>query len=108
MTPEQSAAITYLLRKHKKDYPSGYKDNGGRWYPEDSEKARCCNSIRNPSRAWPWTLFKHCFSLHHIVTMYGAERNKVQELLRKKNLPLLLGLNTTVDTIIEGILNVEL
>lgn len=54
-------------REYSKSYsPSGKTDKGGRWYPDDSEERKCCKYIRQPSRDWPWSLYKHCGSIKHI------------------------------------------
>jgi hypothetical protein len=50
-------------------YPDGKKDNGGRWYPDDSETCSCCSGIRSPSRSFPWSYWRHCRSLKHIKTL---------------------------------------
>lgn len=49
--------------------PGGQSDSGGRWYPSSIEKCDCCNSIRTPSRSYPWSMFKHCCSKKHIKNL---------------------------------------
>jgi hypothetical protein len=66
------AAIDYLERKAGKRYPAGRTDNGGRWYPAEAESCGCCSSVRSPSRAFPWSIFKHCFSIGHVAELYGV------------------------------------
>lgn len=46
-------------------YPKGKSDNGGRWYPADDERCPLCDGIRSPSRAYPWSYYKHCMSITH-------------------------------------------
>jgi len=46
--------------------PVGKNDKGGRWYPSDTERASCCSSVRQPSRTWPFSLYKHCCTRKHI------------------------------------------
>lgn len=107
MTKEIQAAHEYLLRKHGYSKPSGRTDNGGRWYPDPTESCDCCNHVRAPSRAWPWPIFKHCFSLYHVANLYEADSKEVRKLCRKKNLPLLIGISKTGDKIIEKIIKEE-
>ena len=51
--------------------PDGSTDRGGRWYPNKAEENGCCNSIRTPSRAWPWSLYRHCCSAKHVAWGFG-------------------------------------
>lgn len=69
MTKAQRKRIINQVAKIKsRTYrPSGKTDNGGRWYPSTGEKRECCNLIREPSRAFPWSLYKHCNSVKHIA-----------------------------------------
>jgi hypothetical protein len=53
--------------------PTGHKDNGGRWYPDNDEKCMCCNNIRSPSRAYPWSLWKHCKSKKHVTNWVSKQ-----------------------------------
>jgi hypothetical protein len=43
----------------------GRQDNVGRWYPKEPKD--CCKSIREPSRAYPYSLWTHCKSNRHIL-----------------------------------------
>lgn len=59
-----------LLNKFAREYakiryPSGKKDNGGRWYPNEEEICDCCSYVRRPSRSFPWSLYVHCKSIKH-------------------------------------------
>lgn len=56
--------ISKIISERK--YPVGSTDNGGRWYPADQEACSCCNSVRGPSRTWPWSLWKHCKTAKHV------------------------------------------
>lgn len=95
------AVITYLLRKLGRDRPDGRSEKGNRWYPSDSESCPCCSSIRQPSRSYPWSLYKHCFSLTHICNMYpGAVEAEVRIMLKQK--PTLMGLHPAIDKWLES------
>lgn len=91
MDPVSEAAILYLKRKNKRNYPEGRLDNGGRWYPHDSERQDCCSNVRQPSRTWPWPLLKHCCSLEHVCNLYKVDKKEVRSRLSRKGLPLLMG-----------------
>lgn len=95
MSPAFKAAVDFLMYKNGLRHPSGHKDKGGRWYPET--KYACCSSIRSPSRSFPWTYYSHCKSAIHIANEYGVRVEDLKENLKKKNLPLLLGINDTLD-----------
>lgn len=57
--------------------PSGRRDNGGRWFPSPGEHRPCCDTIRRPSRAFPYTLLAHCRTARHIAQLYGVSRSEV-------------------------------
>lgn len=85
-------AITeYLSRKIGIEHPHG-RQTHSKWYPSDLESATCCSKIRDPSHSYPWSLFKHCLSLNHIATKYDLPPENLKDLLKKKNLPLLLSI----------------
>jgi hypothetical protein len=58
--------LKFWAKMHK---PSGKTDSGSRWSPSDEEQCSCCGSIRSPSRAYPWSLLKHCHSKKHIKNL---------------------------------------
>ena len=70
-----SLSMKFILQYYTKivGYQAmGRNDSGGRWYPDDYERASCCGSIREPSCKYPWSYYKHCRSAKHI-------RNRVLE-----------------------------
>jgi hypothetical protein len=67
------AAYEYICRQERRTHPAGKFDRGGRWYPSETEEQHCCKVIRNPSRAWPYTLMTHCRSVAHIASLYGVD-----------------------------------
>jgi hypothetical protein len=52
--------------QHGRYKPAGKTDKGRRWYPSDTEKVSCCSSVREPSRKWPFSIYKHCCTRKHI------------------------------------------
>ena len=67
--------IDYLYKARLRGivYPNGKTGKGNKWHPSDEEQCSCCKSIREPSRAYPWSLMTHCRSKNHIRTL--AEEN---------------------------------
>ena len=63
--------------------PNGETDRGGRWYPDEAEKASCCRTVRRPSRSWPWSLYKHCCTHKHQVTLYREQHSEEIEKAKK-------------------------
>lgn len=59
----------YYRRKERIDHPDGHFDGGGRWYPSEEERCECCDSIRGPSRRWPWSYMQHCRTKKHIKNL---------------------------------------
>ena len=99
---EQEAAIEYIRRRDRLRHPDGRTDSGGRWYPYPNEQQPCCESVRSPSRSYPWSYMTHCRSLGHVALLYGVEEKLVRQCLLKKNLPLLTGISPDIDAYIEG------
>lgn len=58
--------LNYWVKMYR---ASGKTDSGSRWYPSDEERCSCCEYIRSPSRAYPWSLYKHCHSRKHIKNL---------------------------------------
>lgn len=82
MSKAQKAAQEYLNRKSRATHPSGRTDNGGRWLPSESEKCDCCDRIRTPSRAYPWSLMLHCRTAKHIANLYGVSEKELKAELK--------------------------
>lgn len=78
-----AAATEYIARKQGRSRPAGKCDNGSRWYPTDSEDAGVTATIRSPSRAWPWSYYKACFSLAHIASIFGVDAASLKPLVSR-------------------------
>lgn len=88
-----NAVTEYDQQKTRADDPSGYFDSAGRWYPHNM--CPCCESIRPPSRKYPYSLLKHCRSADHVASQYGVNK---KELVKTYNLIKKLGgLDAAVD-----------
>jgi hypothetical protein len=68
-----SAYYEWVALNNHEAYPSGKSDNGGRWYPDPLERRACCAQIREPSRAWPWSLWHHCHTAKHVAYLYDLD-----------------------------------
>jgi len=74
---ELNSAIEAYLAYSKGEPPRGETDNARRWYPIRQERQACCEQIRDPSRAYPWSLWKHCQSLAHKEHLFKARHADV-------------------------------
>jgi len=63
---KQEVAAKYESRQDRSEHPEGTFDDAGRWYPDDDERCECCDYIRSPSRAYPYSLMVHCRTKKHI------------------------------------------
>ena len=72
------AIETYKARRDRVSGPVGRRDGAGRWYPAESERRACCDHIRAPSRAWPWSLLRHCCTAAHVANLYGVQAADVR------------------------------
>ena len=75
-----AAANLYLARRDRRAHPAGSSDPY-RWYPSDDESQDCCGCIREPSRAYPWSLMTHCRTVKHIAHLAGIP-NAAREIRR--------------------------
>jgi len=76
------AALEYVNRRDRRSYPGGKFDKGGRWYPDDDERRDCCDSIRSPSRRFPYALLLHCRTLKHVAKLYNVDEKQLRELVK--------------------------
>jgi|688.fasta_scaffold738627_2 hypothetical protein len=65
------AAREWLNRTTRISRPEGQWDGGGRFYPAPNEWRDCCDGIRTPSRAYPYSLWAHVHSATHVAALYG-------------------------------------
>ena len=67
------AAREWENRKQRNTNPEGTFDNAGRWYPDDDERQECCDSVRGPSRSYPYSYMTHCRTAAHVAAVCGVE-----------------------------------
>jgi hypothetical protein len=78
------AVTCYTDRKNRTTHPDGSTDNGGRWYPDASERQDCCAHVRSPSRSYPWSLMLHCRTAGHIAALYGVDETALRRAVRQQ------------------------
>ena len=76
------AGHEYNLRKHKLARPKGRSD-GVRWWPEPSEWCDCCKQIREPSRGFPLSLYRHCHTAVHVAQLYGVDEGELRAVAKR-------------------------
>jgi hypothetical protein len=77
-----AAAFEYIARRDRARHPAGRTDNASRWYPADDERCSCCDSIREPSRAYPWSLAHHCRTIPHIAELFGVDATAIRRAVK--------------------------
>ena len=70
------AAIEQINLQARVWHPSGDFDDAGRWYP--TRYCDCCESIRSPSRAFPYSLMVHCRTVSHVAREHGIEERRLR------------------------------
>ena len=66
------SGVIFAERKTGKDTPQGFK-RSGKWHPDALEHASCCDAVRSPSKAHPFSLYRHCLTRKHIETRLRQE-----------------------------------
>ena len=61
--------IEYFVNSYQ---PNGTMDDRGVWYPDEDERAACCDAIAPPSRGAPWRLLAHCHGPRHVLSILSA------------------------------------
>jgi len=75
------AADVFINRKTRKKHPDGsFENTNRRWHPSETESCECCNSIREPSRRFPFSLMTHCRSVGHIAKLYEVDAGAVRKI----------------------------
>ena len=77
------AAREYLARQKRESHPEGSFDNAQRFRPSQQERQDCCNDIRPPSRAYPFSYMKHCRSAEHVANLFNVDVTKLRHRARE-------------------------
>ena len=82
-SPEvEAAAREYIARRDRMTHPDGTFDAASRWYPSESEKCDCCDGIRSPSRAYPYSFMTHCRSAAHVAALHGVDARELRRAVK--------------------------
>ena len=68
----EQAARDFIARRDRTAHPTGKFDKRGRWYPSEDETCECCDSVRGPSRAHPFSYMVHCRTMKHVANLHGV------------------------------------
>ena len=71
----------YLARQERRRHPDGTFDKKSRWYPSGKEKQECCENIRGPSTAYPYSSMVHCRTVEHVANLYGLPAADLRRLV---------------------------
>ena len=72
-----AAKAEYDARQSRRENPDGSFDRKGRWYPSESERRACCDSVRYPSVAYPYSLMVHCRSAKHVAARHAVKPSQI-------------------------------
>lgn len=86
-TTLETAAREYISRRDRVTNPDGKFDKQGRWYPSDEEQCSCCNAVRSPSRAFPYSYMVHCRTIAHIANKYGVDVKDLRKEVKRLDPP---------------------
>lgn len=68
-----AAAARHIDLDNRSAHPAGNFDKAKRFYLEN--KCACCDNIRSPSRAWPFTYLNHARSVTHVCHEMGIDEH---------------------------------
>lgn len=63
--------------------PEGTFDKQGRFYLDTRASLPCCQSIRSPSRRFPYSEMKHGRTLKHVATKNGVDIKACRKALKQ-------------------------
>jgi hypothetical protein len=72
----------FQRRKSRAEHPTGKFDKQSRWYPDAAEHQECCDRVRKPSAAWPYSLMVHCRTKKHIARLVLSRHIETCQLCR--------------------------
>lgn len=84
---EALAVDEFLVRQSRRRHPDGTFDSAQRWYPSAGERCGCCEGIRSPSRAHPYSYMVHCRTAAHVAQLYGIPVEIIRYVVREMRGP---------------------
>ena len=82
-TTIETAVHEFIARRDRMSHPAGSFDKAGRWYPSSTEHCDCCDSVRGPSRAYPYSYMTHCRTMAHVANLHGASLSELRKEVRR-------------------------
>jgi hypothetical protein len=82
-TSIETAVATYLNRKNRNENPTGKFDNAGRFYLDASEHRECCEGLRSPSRAFPYSQMVHGRTAKHVAHLLNVDERDLKRAARQ-------------------------
>ncbi len=73
----------YQDLRDRKTNPEGTFDKQGRFYLAGRSEYAYCQSIRSPSRRFPYSEMKHGRTLKHVTTKNGVDLKTCRQALKK-------------------------
>jgi hypothetical protein len=67
------AAREWFARNKGQSRPAGRWDGASRYRPSADEHRACCDEIRTPSRAHPYSLWSHVHSAVHVAALHDVD-----------------------------------
>ena len=62
----------------------GSFDGGGRFYLHRDFETKTSRAVRAPSRTWPFSIYKHCFTQKYFKSLSDAQKQKLETLLEEE------------------------
>lgn len=78
------AVERYYDLQSRRVHPAGRFDNAQRWTPTTQEREKCCDSIRTPTRNYPYSLMVHCRSISHVAIKFGIDESEIRRAYNRR------------------------
>jgi hypothetical protein len=89
------ALLHFYIRKVRRDTPHGIwvsqprtsrrSSHKSLWYPLPTETRECCRNTRPPSLAYPWSYYRHCYSVVHMANLHNVDPRILKGLVKEYN-----------------------
>ena len=80
-TTLEQATREYVALRDRRKNPTGTFDKRGRFYL--AARFECCDYIRRPSRAWPYSEMLHGRTAEHVARQYNVEPKAIRRAARQ-------------------------
>ena len=79
----EKAAQEFINRRDRITHPDGNFDKARRFELSEIETCACCEGIRTPSRAFPFSMMTHARSARHIASLFNVDVTEMKRLARR-------------------------